>query len=86
MFTVSCGLSVLVVQLLFLIEIVIKLNTAVLMPSGQGGREAVGLTRTCALVFAALTSIGEALHVVVVTGLVHTHLLLEPQHLCPVFA
>ena len=68
------------------VSMLVRMIMAVLMPSTQRDRDAVGLTRTCALVFAELTSIGEALNVVVVTFLCQANLSLEAKNLSPVLA
>ena len=59
---------------------------AVVLVAPKWNRDSVGLASASALPLAQVAGLSEALHVMVVTGLLQAHFLLEPQHLGSVLA
>ena len=75
------GIGMVVAMLVAVIVVMV-----VVMSASERNRNAVGLARASAFPFAEVAGFHEPFHVMVVTGLLQPHLLLEPKHLCPVFA
>ena len=78
---VGVGIGMVVAMIVAVIMVMV-----VVMSASKRNRNAVGLAGASALSLAEVAGFHEPFHVMVVTGLLQAHLLLESQHLCPVLA